>query len=201
MSDYINRKASRSLMGVPCWIWVWYLQATQSFVSNSCRTEVEEGELKPEGSHYQPTMKQWIIGLESLDLLPVKAWNSSTQWTCSHGIYVPVFQPNSSAHSKTRFTLLVRLTLAPCLISFLTIPTIPFLAAIMRGVSWDSWNQINARNTTNLIDWQPVLYTRNAKTLIFKWGELFVLREKLLMHWEFEGQGASKDQNVSLDGH
>ena len=41
----------------------------------------------------------WIVGLESLDLLPVEAWNSSTQWTGSHSMYVPVFLPNSSANT------------------------------------------------------------------------------------------------------
>ena len=41
---------------------------------------------------------------------------------------------NSTAHNL-KFTLLVRLTLAPWWISFLTIPTFPILAAIMRDVS------------------------------------------------------------------
>ena len=44
---------------------------------------------------------------------------------------------NSTAHNL-KFSLLVRLTLAPWWISFLTIPTFPILAAIMRAVSWDS---------------------------------------------------------------
>ena len=59
--------------------------------------------------------------------------------------------------NKTWFTLLVRLTLAPCFISFLTIPTFPFLAAIMRAVSWEFWNQINSRNT--ILSTDNVYYT------------------------------------------
>ena len=40
-------------------------------------------------------------------------------------------------------TLLVMFVLAPLWISLLTIPALPSLAAIMRAVSWESWNQID----------------------------------------------------------
>ena len=40
-------------------------------------------------------------------------------------------------------TLLVMFVLAPLCISLLTIPAFPFLAAIMRAVSWESWNQVD----------------------------------------------------------
>ena len=151
----LNRHASSSFyvcMDVPCWIWVWYLQGTII-----CEQQLESWQnwIRRRGVETRgkalPTNCKINELLESLDLLPVEAWNSFTQWTGSHRMYVPVFLPNSSVilWIKAWFTLLVRFTLAPCLISFLTIPTFPFLAALMSSVSCDSWDQNNNRNTNH----------------------------------------------------
>ena len=109
-SEWLNRKVSRSFMGVPCWIWVWYLHAIYIYnhlwaitAWKADGTEVEEGSW----NQRETTINQ----LWNSELADWSHWTycpSSTQWTCSHGIYVPVFLPNSSTHSmEWRFIYLV----------------------------------------------------------------------------------------------
>ena len=111
-------------MGVPCLVWVWYLQAIQSFVSNSWkvdRTEVSGNQRKPLPTKINESMNCWSHWT-------YRQWRLETHPLSGQEVTV----------LKAWFTLSVRFMFAPWLISFLTIPTFPFLAAIMRAVSWES---------------------------------------------------------------